>query len=334
MNITGLPLEEKQKKMLISLLLLISCIVSSVLLAFTSNLSPQSIKSFDQADSLIINDLTKFNISDQQVRIQSVAIDSVNTRKTYRVNVPPGLSKTQLHLELAQTFYPFEIQSAARIDFPQRDMTIHLIYHNSVFRSITLQSDPDLVMERNFGSILVAFESIPPDDLIDKIISFGEPIPLALIIDNPAEAGDLYKTVEDKYSRILFWLKDEEGNDVLSDTYSPPFPGLHQLREVIPNALVLSFMGFNQEHKSQNNQMISQTSFGYVDASEAILLDSQTGYAAFKQELNKFAQQAIRNEHPVAIVKGNNESLNWMQAELAGLKKAGLEIIPPRRKRF
>jgi hypothetical protein len=309
-------------------------VAGSGLLAFNPNSSSEGLNSLAVADSLIYLSLKKFNISEQQIKIQNIKVDTVLSRKYYLIDVPPDFSKTQLHLELAHALLPFGVSTPANVVFPQKDMVIHLVYQHTVIRSIELQTDSDLVMERNPASILVAVDGALPPTLLDQIIGFGEPLALALITNNVLDASELKKSLGDKYPYLLFWLKDEDGNNVLSHEIAGDLTRLQHLQEAIPEASVLSFANLDASASPDNNRLLSQTSLAYVDVSEAIMLDSEDGRISFRQELNKFVQKARRNEHPVAIVRGNSESLNWLQSELADFKKAGLHIVLPRKKQF
>ncbi|MDZ7715818.1 MAG: hypothetical protein U5J95_06350 [Balneolaceae bacterium] len=327
-------MKEKKKKRIIAALLLISCIISGFLLAYTSAPSSQSLTSFAKADSLILNDLYKFNVLDNQIRVQTITVDSNLSRKKYTINVPPGFSKTQLHNELNRTFYDYDVRTPADVIFPHKDFRIHLLYDQTVFRSITLTTDPELTLNRNFGSILVAFDKVPADELLDQVISFGEPISIALIVKNPMEANQLKSELQEKYPHVLFWLQDENGNNIPGSISSRMLPKLQHLQDAVPNAGVLSFKNLTNDLVDEYRQMFSKTNLEYIDASNAILLDSDLGRAAFMQELNKFAQQAASFEQPTAIVMGNKESLEWLKNGLSDFKKSGLEIVPPKRQHF
>ena len=327
-------MEEKKKKRIIAALLLTSCIVSAFLLAYTSAPVSRPLTSFSQSDSLIYNDLYKFNISDDQIRVQNVSVDSNLTRKKYTVNLAPEFSKTQLHNELHQTFYNYGVRTPADIIFPYQDFRIHLMYNGTVFRSITLATDPELTLNRNFGSILIAFNQVPSEDLLEKVISFGEPISIALVVKNPMEANELKTELIDQYPYVLFWLKDDSGNNIPGSSSSRMLPKLQHLQDAVPNAGVLSFKSLQNNLMDEYEQVFSKTNLQYIDASNAVLLNSELGRPTFMQELNKFAQQANNFEQPLAIVMGNDESLEWLKNGLNNLKKSGLEIVPPKRQYF
>ncbi len=333
-SLSRLLLEENKKKRLISLLLLASCMVCSLLLALTPHSSVSFLRNLEQADSLIVHNLKKFSIPDQQIRVEPVYVDSSLTRKVYTVNVSQGLSKTQLHLELSKAFHSYNISTPAKITFPEEDMTIHMVYNQTVVRTVKLQTDTDLVLKPSFGSILIAFDSTPSESLLEKVIDFGEPIPLVLTTADPIKTVGEAKRLRENYPYLLFWLKDDKGNNIPGNGSSQTHTKLRRLEQAMPGATVLSFPQLISAASSGPIQPLSKTSLHYVDVSEAILLDPGTGRPAFKQELTKFVRQANRNEFPIAIVIGNNTSLAWLKAELFSFKKAGLEIVLPPKKQF
>ena len=326
-------MSERNKKYLIVFLLLGACLISSFLLVHSSGSAVRTLSSLSEADSLLKNNLETFNIAQSQIREQVISFDSSKTRKVYHVRVPEGFSKTQLHHEIHNTFLKYEVRSPARIIFPEKDFHIHLLKNNTIFATVRLNTDPELVLQRSFGSILVAFESKPSRHILEKIEEFGEPIPVVLMIDDTDEVSDLTDELMANQSDILFWLKSEDGSNLPGNNSLKSLPKLQLLQRETPNAGVLSFINF--ETVTDNNlQNLAMTDLNYVDVSDAVLLQSNMGKTAFKQELNKFSRNAQQGRYPIAIVMAEEKSLNWLQQELAGFKKRGLRIVPPKKKRF
>ncbi len=291
---------------------------------------------YAEADSLIKRNLQTFNISDNQVRKQVIELDSLNRRKVYRVRVPAGFSKTQLHHEIQQTFFEYNVDAPAKVVFPEKDFHIQLIKNNTVFTTIKLQTDPDLVLQRSFGSILVAFESEPSKEILKQVNALGEPIPVVLITEDTERVTDLYRELSEVYGDILFWLKNKDGDNIPGNNYAAAtLPKIQQLQEEAPNAGILSFISLDSDGTENNSlQNLSGTELYYIDVSDAVLLQTDMGKTAFKQELHKFSRLARQGEYPIAIVMGEEESLDWLQQELNTFKKKGLRIISPEKKRF
>lgn len=327
-------MSERNKKYLIVFLLAGACLVSSFLLIHSSGSAVKTLNSISEADSLVKNNLDAFNVRTNQIREHVIALDSLNKRKVYNVRVPQGFSKTQLHHEIHDTFTKYDVKSPAKIIFPDKDFHIHLLKDNTVFATIRLITDPDLVLQRSFASILVAFDSKPTQNMLDQIKAFGEPISVVLMIEDAERASDLTEELPANFSDILFWLKNENGDNLPGNNSSKVLPKLQHLQRETPNAGILSFINFETGTDHNKRQNLSGTELDYIDVSDATLLQSEMGKTAFKQELQKFSRKAQQGEYPIAIVMAEEESLEWLQQELADFKKRGLRIVPPKKKRF
>lgn len=327
-------MSERNKKYLIVFLLLGACLFSSFLLIHSSGSAVKTLNSISEADSLLKNNLETFNITKSQIREQLITFDSLKKRKVFHVRVPEGFSKTQLHHEIHNTFLKYDVSTPAKIIFPEKDFHIHLLKNNTIFATVRLNTDPDLVLQRSFGSILVAFDTKPTSDMLEQIEAFGEPIPIVLMIEDTDKALDFTDGLPANYSDILFWLKSKDGENLPGNNSAEVLPRLQHLQKETPNAGVLSFINFETGTGNIKLQNLSGTDLDYIDVSDATLLHSEMGKTAFKQELNKFSRKAQQGKYPVAIVMAEKESLNWLHQELAGFKKRGLRIVPPKKKQF
>jgi len=325
---------ERKKKYLIVFLLLGACIVSTFLLIHSSSIAVQSLNSLAEADSLLRKDLETFNISHRQIREHTIQLDSVRSRKEYRVRVPQGFSKTQLHHEIHTTFHRYDVITPARVEFPEKDYHIFLLKDKTVFTSIRIDTDPELELQRSFGSILVAFDSKPSENMLNRVQTIGEPISIVMMVEDPEEAGELASEWPGNFSNIFFWLQNRESGIETARQASLHLPKLQQLQENVPGASVLSFQSLVKGANNLELEDLSGTTLDFIDVSEATLLQADMGKTAFEQELNKFSRKARRGEYPIAIVIGEEESLNWLQEELADFKKRGLTIVPVKKKRF
>lgn len=316
-------MKEQKKKRIIALLLLISCTVSGFMLFTASYGTSEKFQSLAQADSLIEYELKSFSIHEQQIRRSSIEVDSTFSRAIYHIDLPAGFSKTQLHAELNRKFYPLGISTPARISFPDQQMQIHLKYKGTVFRTITLNTDPDLAYTRERASIIIAVDGFPDDELLNSLTSFGEPIPIVLSVSHPMEANELQKSLAGRYDRILFWLINDENEDLIQHNPTMALRRLKQFEDILPNARV-QLIG--SDNSSQVDNMIAQTNLTYIDARDALHLHEKLGKATFLEELNKLKSS---RSYPLAVIKGNETTLHWLGEKLPELKKAGVELIPP-----
>ena len=327
-------MSERNKKYLIVFLLFGTCLASAFLLVQSTGLTQKNLSSLAEADSLLNRSFRTFNIAGNQVREDYVELDSANRRKVYRVRVPEGFSKTQLHYEIHTTFQEYDVSSPTRVVFPERDFHIHLLKNRTVFATVKLQTDPKLVLQRSFGSILVAFESEPSESILEQIKAMGEPISIVIMVEDLERISDLMEMQERIISDVMLWLKNENGENIPGTNSPFELQKLQNLQDYNPNADLLSFRSLNAKDNNTLLRNLSGTTLNYIDVSDAALLQDDMGKAAFKQELQKFSRKAQRGEYPIAIVMGDGRSLEWLQQELASFKKKGLRIIPPKKKRF
>ncbi|WP_142713940.1 hypothetical protein [Fodinibius sediminis] len=293
------------------------------MLVVSSKTPSRQLQSLAEADSLIEYELANFSISSNQVNQVSIDIDSSFSRKIYKVDLPPGFSKTQLHAELNRTFHPLGISTPALVTFPDQKMQIHLRYEGTIVRTITLNTNQDLVYRRDHASIIVALNDFPDEELTTMLTSFGEPIPIVLSVEHPMQANELQKSLSGRYRRLLYWLQNEENEDLIRKHPSLALRRLKQFEDILPSAhLLLS----NGSSSADSENIVSQTDLTYVDARDAFILHEELGKASFLSKLDKLKASP---SYPLAIIMGNETTLRWLDEKLPELKKAGVELIPP-----
>jgi len=137
------------RKKIVAVLLGVSCLISGFILAFTPAVTTKSLKSFSQLDSITEEHITFWGIKNTQVQTNSVQVDSILTRKNYRVKVPPSFSKTTFHFKLHQSLAAFEIESPAKVHLSDKNMTIYLLYKDTIIRTIDLITDTEITSSTN-----------------------------------------------------------------------------------------------------------------------------------------------------------------------------------------
>lgn len=131
-----------QKQYWIVFLLFISCFFSAALLFTTEPVQTSPLQSAAELDSLIVESLADFDVGRDQIRTRTVNIDSVFTRKTYIVDVPSQFSKTTFHYNLHTTLSHYLIETHGVVHFPEEDLHIHIIFGDTVHRTLQLRTDP------------------------------------------------------------------------------------------------------------------------------------------------------------------------------------------------
>lgn len=132
----------KQKKWIVALLSA-SCAAALFLLFGNSEMPSKKLRTAAQADSLITEALGHFDITNSQIKKRTVSVDSLFSRTIYSVELPPGISKTEIHYHLHKKFLPYKIESPAKIIIPEKDMHIHLLYAGTVIKTVQLSTDTE-----------------------------------------------------------------------------------------------------------------------------------------------------------------------------------------------
>tara|TARA_R110000868_G_scaffold37111_15_gene131685 strand:+ start:12339 stop:12764 length:426 start_codon:yes stop_codon:yes gene_type:complete len=135
----------KSPKKIIAALLLVACILSGIILAYTPSFIPNKITTEAELDSLIQLSFEDANLISKQIRTFNIEIDNSFSRKLYRVRVPSSFSKTSFHIELHKRFFPIGLTTPTRIVFPERDMNIYIVNKGTVFRTIRFITDNTIV---------------------------------------------------------------------------------------------------------------------------------------------------------------------------------------------
>lgn len=297
-----------------------SCFISGFILFSTSDKDTKRLSSQAEADSLIQQQFSSFNISDDQVSVAITRVDSNFSRKTYFVGLPYRFSKTQFHAELNDALHPFGIRTPARVTFPQKNIDIQLSYRETVIRTISLQTDPKLSLQQNDISLLLSFDEIPKSQLISQLNALAEPIPLVLKIEQPMEVQSLKKELNGQYPSVIFWFQNKNGNDLIKTNPKAARARFDRLQDISPNSRVL----ITQNDASPLIEKFKRLTF--VDASNAKLLHEQLGKKVFFEELTLLQSNT---QSFLALITGTETTVEWLIQQLPDLKKAGARIIPP-----
>lgn len=132
-----------RKRGFIVILLIISCLISVYLLLVVEPVTVYNLNSAQQLDSLITESFREFNISNGQVRRQEIQIDSSFARRQYIVEVNPAFSKTSFHYRLHERLMPYDVKTIGHVEFPEKNMQLHVKYNETIHRTIYLYSETD-----------------------------------------------------------------------------------------------------------------------------------------------------------------------------------------------
>ena len=315
-------MKEQKKKQLITVLLLISCAISVTILFSTANQPINSLQSVAQIDSLISKEFNRFNISEQQVSIATTRVDSNFYRKTYYVALPYQFSKTQFHAELNNTFHRYSVEAPARVTFPQQDVNIQLAYRGTVVRTISLQTDPELSMETDNISMLITFDELPADDILTKLRSLAEPIPLVIKVEQPLQVQNIKEQLNGRYTPVIFWFHNREGQRLFKHNSDAAITRLKRLERISPNTNVLIAKGY----ENNISTLRTFTKLTFVKATDNQLFTKRMGKKSFISGLSELTTNTTPT---TALINGSYSTVNWIKEELPDLKTSGINIIAP-----
>ena len=329
------------KKKVIIGLLAVSCLIAGFILAYTSSADAPHLRSLAEVDTLIYDELTQFNIERSQVDRTKITVDSNFVRKMYRVRVSPLLSKTHLHTSLHQRLYPLDVQSPAKVHFPGEEMNIQLVYDETVFRTIKLQNDTSLAMEHHPAHVLVYFDSPPNETMQNKLVRFGEPIPM-IIRMKPGKMEQMepyLRSASEAYNWIAFWTENrrpgslndiETGQQYLNSREKL----IKQLYQVDSDAHLLFIRDQMPYSLEQIQPALQENDAQIYTIGKPLILNAGSSNANYHQVIDEFRERSLNNEEPVLMVFADEALLDKLHDTLLSLKKQGLYISLPDLKRF
>ena len=137
-------LDKKNGKKVVTVLLLLSCVVSGIILAASPEFKNYRLENTRELDSLLNMHIQNARINADQIRVSSIRVDTLFIRKEYRIEVPSRFSKTLFHVDLHKDLYKYKLEAPAKIDFPSHDMDIYVYNRGTVLRTIRLTTNPEL----------------------------------------------------------------------------------------------------------------------------------------------------------------------------------------------
>lgn len=137
-------MDRQKGKKAVTILLVLSCVISGIILAATKSPEVYRVKTHQQLDSLITQTVLNSQIKPPQIRVNEITVDSIFTRREYQIKVPTRFSKTLFHLELNNRFSKYNMEVPATVHFPERDMDIYIYNKGTILSTIRLVGDARL----------------------------------------------------------------------------------------------------------------------------------------------------------------------------------------------
>ena len=312
---------------MIAILLAMACLISVLTLA-TDNPGPYPINPGD-ADSLLLHELSVFNIPSDKIQWNRIDVDSTFYRKNYRVRLPVGLSRTWFHSELSRKLYDHGMTTWAKVEFPGHLMNIHIIANNTVLRSISLETDTLYHRRLNPATVMMYFDRPPTRAMLDRIDAYGEPIPMVLKVTSPAQAEAWSERLEPTRHPYYFWMNDDQ--HYTSEGFNEA-SYLNRSRELASSTSrpgLLFFEPTTAKPSAEFFRKLSENNISLVETRDASIINPAEGRVQFHRELDRFSRQARAGQHPIALVRVTDQSLDWFTENLNELKKGGTVLVLP-----
>ncbi|HKJ34666.1 MAG TPA: hypothetical protein VKA34_22775 [Balneolales bacterium] len=321
---------DRIKKIIIIVLLLLSCFISIYLLLQIPDNNTSKLESLSQADTLIMRELHAFDIHQKQIHIWSVKVNKKFSRKIYDIALPPEFSKTFLHAELNRRLEQYGVQTPAHVYFPEKNMDIEIYYKGTVIRTLRLKTDTSLVMHRYPGTILAYFNHQPDPNLIQQFRSIGETLPIVFHVTKATEGRNWVDALKLKNQPIIYWIqKNFEYHDThnRSDWYLNR--QLKILNKIVSNPTILITPNLDETTKNMIEKDGEVLGLSIIRPGHTIFDDKPDDQLQFKQGIQKFSKDATEGKRPILLIKASQNTFKWVFNTLPELKKGGLVLVPP-----
>lgn len=319
------------KKKILVLLLILCSMFTWLIISYEHDVRQLSAGTMAEMDSLIISELSLFNIPAASINARETTVTPNFTRKSYEVHIPQGISRTWLHAELARKLYPHNIRTYATVTFPEQSIKIGIVRGNTLIRSVSLIPDTSAVRPAQIASVLAYFDQRPNPELINRLQRFGEPIPIVLRARSPQQAQRWYDALPENQRDVYFWIMDEDyaypGAEFNSDQFLVTANAMRSIRR---NPVVVYFPPADNRPGETFFTKLRENRIRIIRTRNVHLLSDRNGRFAFDQEFRRYANAATRGENPMAFIRLSSQSLDWMDQHLTDLKKGGVILTPAR----
>ncbi len=314
----NVTLDTNHKKAGITILLALACLACIILLFSYDPAEHERLPTLSEVDSLIYDELSLFNIQGEQIRENRVEVDTLFERKNFRVGLPPGLSRTFVHTELARRINERGYTTRGKVDFPDRNITVEIIRDETLVRRVYLQQDTTFHRTLQPASVLVYFNSTPEDSHIDQLLSIGKPIGILLKGTSAEDLTRRYEQIREYPHLTGFWPVEADGYE--SERAEELAQELHSI-QASPVILSLTEDFHSGQSDAENIQ--------WIYSRNATLTSREHGRQAFDENLRDFGNKAMRGQQPILIVSGSEKTLNWLEESIYDLKKGGIVLTTP-----
>jgi hypothetical protein len=100
-----------------------------------------TLSSIDDSESIILSILNRHAITEGEVKTRVIEFDNGSKRVIHTVGVPPAWPKTRFHLDLNDTLRKVGLDTYGVVEFPDRQLRVHVLYRGKVVRTVALNTD-------------------------------------------------------------------------------------------------------------------------------------------------------------------------------------------------
>lgn len=130
----------KKRKILITCLLISTIFFSIVLAVIIEPSYVSTITDLSELNNHIDLAIEHAGLELSIFEKTTVKVTNEFSRTIYTTRLPSSFSKTSFHLALHQYLYQLNIQCPAKVILPENNMNIHIVYKNTIFRTIKLNT--------------------------------------------------------------------------------------------------------------------------------------------------------------------------------------------------
>ncbi len=321
-------LSEPTWKIIILWLLAGSCLALFLLLTLFSTEQPGSLQSLSQADSLIHQELSLFNVPDEHIQTFYYSINDYLTRKRFVVDLPVQVSKTHFHAELNRQLRPFRVETIGYVNVPEHEMTLHLVFRDKIIRTLDLRTDSEYYRIPHPAGLFIFFDRAPALSQLERIRQLGISAGVVLRSASPRMLTRWAETVSDHISPI--WIL----HDDLKSLNDKPLPDdsalLQMLEEVSRYHNDARLLVFDEKSVSDNVQRkgTSSADITLTIAHDMKIVDTENR-DEFDQHMLNFSQHARQATHPRLLIYGTDQTLDWLEDWIPRIQRGGVVFVLP-----
>lgn len=318
------PSLELQKKILLWLLAG-SCMAALLVLLFYPAEQRKHLHDLAIADSLIHQELALFNVPQNRIRTIEHTVGDHFTRKQYVVDLPVQVSKTHLHAELNKQLRPWQIKTVGHVDVAENEMTLYLVYRDTIIRSIELRTDPDFVRIPHPAELLVYFDRSPTSSQIERLQQINVPVGIVLRSDSRRLLTRWAEELPEALTPVLIWFDDAQTSFEESSMDSPELVrSLEAVTRIQNEVRVLAFApGENRSTDEANSKRLEELDVPVYPASGIMIITGEDRFE-FDRQMLTYSRLARQAAGPRLLVRVSDTTLDWLEEWIPRVQRGGV----------